>query len=301
MPSEPSSATNVTINTFKDSSVFSFDPFTPDPFNIELDASTGDMSYIAFDVGSIAVTEGVPTSQIQLNSVAFKIHDWRTTRNGINILYLADVPADWDEANITWNDAVAGYGAIGGPGAADLDPSKELWEGRLDFTAATVVEVTATSEPPYTDADMLGAIQADLSSGDGDVVFVMRGTLGANLYAAARENDENLPPPRLMIDYTVVGAELAGDFNDDDAVDAADYVVWRKNDGTNNELPNDGELGTPINSQHFDLWRANFGMTGGGSGGQAANSAIPEPTAFGMLAGALGTLACSSRRWRHTT
>jgi autotransporter-associated beta strand protein len=32
---------------------------------------------------------------------------------------------------------------------------------------------------------------------------------------------------------------LTGDYNSDGTVDAADYVVWRKNDGTTNSLPND--------------------------------------------------------------
>jgi hypothetical protein len=41
-------------------------------------------------------------------------------------------------------------------------------------------------------------------------------------------------------------AQLPGDFNNDGDVDAADYIVWRKNDGT--------EVG-------YDSWRANFGRT----------------------------------------
>jgi uncharacterized membrane protein len=40
-----------------------------------------------------------------------------------------------------------------------------------------------------------------------------------------------------------------GDYNNDGAVDAADYVVWRKNDGT---------------QAGFDLWRTRFGATAGG-------------------------------------
>jgi hypothetical protein len=40
---------------------------------------------------------------------------------------------------------------------------------------------------------------------------------------------------------------VAGDFNDDRMVDAADYVVWR-----------DGQ-GTPYNEDDYDAWRANFG------------------------------------------
>ena len=48
------------------------------------------------------------------------------------------------------------------------------------------------------------------------------------------------------VDYVVV-AGVAGDYNDDGTVDAADYVIWRKHQGTTNTLPNDptgGMIGT---------------------------------------------------------
>jgi hypothetical protein len=81
---------------------------------------------------------------------------------------------------------------------------------------------------------------------------------------------------------------LPGDFNGDGKVDAADYVTWRKNNGTNNALPNDGGLGTPITTAHYDLWTANFGETAG-SGGAAG--AVPEPSTMvslvGLVAGGL--------------
>ena len=45
-----------------------------------------------------------------------------------------------------------------------------------------------------------------------------------------------------------INVALAGDFNGDNVVDAADYVVWRKSGGSQSA---------------YDLWRANFGHTGG--------------------------------------
>jgi hypothetical protein len=68
---------------------------------------------------------------------------------------------------------------------------------------------------------------------------------------------------------------LAGDFNHDNVVDAADYVVWRNNNGSQEE---------------YDEWRANFGNTAG-SGAAAgvslsSGSSVPEPTSLflcGML------------------
>ena len=50
---------------------------------------------------------------------------------------------------------------------------------------------------------------------------------------------------------SVVGpANLAGDYNQNGTVDAADYVVWRNG------------LGTTYTQDHYDIWRANFGSDG---------------------------------------
>ena len=54
---------------------------------------------------------------------------------------------------------------------------------------------------------------------------------------------------------------LPGDFNEDGKVDAADYVVWRKNGGT---------------QEQFNPWRANFGNMAG-SGALIPSPAVPEP------------------------
>ena len=53
---------------------------------------------------------------------------------------------------------------------------------------------------------------------------------------------------------------LPGDFNLDGKVDAADYVVWRKNGGTLEE---------------FNLWRAHFGDTLGSGGGSGSHAQCP--------------------------
>ncbi len=54
-----------------------------------------------------------------------------------------------------------------------------------------------------------------------------------------------------------------GDFNSDGAVNAADYTVYRDNDGSGAALPNDNGLGTPIGAAHYTLWSTNYGATGG--------------------------------------
>ena len=74
------------------------------------------------------------------------------------------------------------------------------------------------------------------------------------------------------------------DYNGDGKVDAADYVLWRKNDGT---------------QSGYDAWRANFGQTAASGTGAttSANTAIPEPMSFLLLL--LAPASGSYRRRRH--
>jgi hypothetical protein len=77
---------------------------------------------------------------------------------------------------------------------------------------------------------------------------------------------------------------LAGDYNGDGSVDAADYTVWR-----------DG-LGTTYVESDYDVWKANFGATAGG-GAVLATAAVPEPGAV-VLIGIAAVAAWRSCRRR---
>jgi hypothetical protein len=70
-----------------------------------------------------------------------------------------------------------------------------------------------------------------------------------------------------------VSIVLPGDYNGDGAVDAADYVVWRKDPASFGGNP-DG----------YDTWRENFGTTvGGGAGSTVLTTlAVPEPKSFAI-------------------
>jgi hypothetical protein len=72
---------------------------------------------------------------------------------------------------------------------------------------------------------------------------------------------------------TLTGAPIPGppgDYNSDGTVDAADYVVWRKTDGT---------------QEGYGIWRSNFGATAGT--GSVGSGAIPEPATGVILIGTL--------------
>ena len=61
---------------------------------------------------------------------------------------------------------------------------------------------------------------------------------------------------------------FSGDFNGNGAIDAADYVVWRKNYGTQTS---------------YDAWRAHYGHPAGSGSGATTNAAVPEPATAVML------------------
>ncbi len=98
-------------------------------------------------------------------------------------------------------------------------------------------------------------------------------------------------------------ASLVGDYNGNGVVDTADYIVWRKNSGTSNVLPND-PIGGMIGSAQFDQWRAHFGQPpASGSGVSANNStdaAVPEPATLVLLMfAAAGWYLRRGRAYRH--
>jgi hypothetical protein len=100
----------------------------------------------------------------------------------------------------------------------------------------------------------------------------------------------------MLITSAVAG--LPGDFNDDGKVDAADYVTYRKNEGTTNPLPNDNGIGGTVGAAHYNLWTANFGEMAPGSGG-GAGAAVPEPSSIVLLVGvSLGIVGLGRRRGR---
>ena len=80
--------------------------------------------------------------------------------------------------------------------------------------------------------------------------------------------------------YADIGYPLAqrpGDYNDDSAVDAADYVLWRNSLGQMGaNLPADGNLNNRIDAGDFEFWRSRFGATRVSSVA-FSNPSIPEP------------------------
>jgi hypothetical protein len=74
-----------------------------------------------------------------------------------------------------------------------------------------------------------------------------------------------------------------GDYNADGLIDAADYVIWRKTNGSmTNLLANGDTSGTSalsINAADYAAWMKQYGNVGGG-GSTTSLAAAPEPSAW---------------------
>lgn len=90
---------------------------------------------------------------------------------------------------------------------------------------------------------------------------------------------------------------LAGDYNNNGKVDAADYVIWRDHLGTSFQLVNEVAGTTPgqVSQEDYAAWRSRFGNTLG-SAAVLQNTSVPEPGGLGIVL--YGILVLTLRRHR---
>jgi hypothetical protein len=207
-------------------------------------------------------------------------------------------------ASILANGILSGDGTLAGDvtNAGTITPGNALGAGAIHVAgnfsqdAAGTLSIAIGSPTVVPKLDVTGdiALGGKLIAGfvdhdgDGNIydpvlgdsfdVLDWSGTLGGAF------NSLQLPAldPDLMWNVSqlhttgVFSVALAGDFNLDGAVDAADYVYWRKTGG-------------PLSD--YITWRTNFGRSFSGGGSNANSPAAPEPVAVVLLsiAAALGT------------
>jgi hypothetical protein len=84
----------------------------------------------------------------------------------------------------------------------------------------------------------------------------------------------------LTFEVVPAATPVAGDFNEDGVVDAADFVVWRKNFNSMSDVGGGAE-DSAFTISGYEDWRANFGRAAAGTGASlvANSAAVPEPTA----------------------
>ncbi len=161
------------------------------------------------------------------------------------------------------------FGSVNGlqVGDGDIAPALDTLDGFIRGAEAWF-DVTDYLEGVRTGATDNGiAIQAN-GTADGWQIHAN----GSALEAAR---------PKLIV-YSAdlgIGGGLEGDFNDDNVVDGADFLTWQR------------QLGNGLTPADLDLWKANFGATGGGP----SAAAVPEPSAAIISMAALFGLGAAAR------
>lgn len=119
------------------------------------------------------------------------------------------------------------------------------------------------------------------------------------LFETGEAASGSLEAATAWVDAVVDQLVLEGDYNNDGAVDAADYSVWRNSLGGATGLAADGNGDLAIDHNDYLTWRANYGRVGVQNPlpmGPVANStAAPEPAAASLLVACLAALASHRR------
>ncbi len=176
------------------------------------------------------------------------------------------VAANWDSFQSSGD---AGSGWVATPGSSSVLTETNVEDSHL-FTSGNVID--------------LGAI---FTANGNTAGLTFEYTVAGEL--AARTGTISLGP----IPDAFEG--LVGDYNGDNVVDAADYVVWRNNVGTTGTLDND-LIGGTVGGAHYLQWKANYGATGSGGLAIAAQPVSEPATVVVLLAGLVGAAA-----WRGRT
>jgi hypothetical protein len=120
-------------------------------------------------------------------------------------------------------------------------------------------------------------------------------------YDQIEESDETNNVTQILVNLQVPEPTiLAGDYNRDGAVDAADYTVWRDTLGQNvlsqQGKGADGDASGTIRQADYEVWKAHFGEASGGG-----SVAVPEPTSvtFAMIALVVAGRLLNRGRARH--
>ncbi|MFO0790072.1 MAG: autotransporter-associated beta strand repeat-containing protein [Pirellulales bacterium] len=111
----------------------------------------------------------------------------------------------------------------------------------------------------------------------GGVAQTTPGTYGATGSGANFIFDEYFSGTGL-ITLAPANVGVAGDYNNNGVVDAADYVLWRNGGPLQNEVDNPGIL----DANDYAAWRARFGNTSGAGTGLGA-AGIPEPGTLSLI------------------
>lgn len=248
---------------------------------------------------SLNVMQGSHELQAQLtlgsNTDATTAANSRIDLNGV--LNLAGKTLNTSGAGVvSINNAVVGSGTIVNAGVLGTGGTTAM-VGNLTSTGTLAIDIGGTGANRFDawsitgNATVSGVLSVDAVDGftptGGQTFTVLTATnvnaAGLTLGGPDASLFNLITNSNSLVLQAIGGGGVAGDYNGNGVVDAADYVVWRNG-------------GSPDSSQAgYALWRTNFGRTSGG-GSIASAGAVPEPASVLLVSLAGFALAIAGRR-----
>jgi T5SS/PEP-CTERM-associated repeat protein len=203
---------------------------------------------------------------------------------------------------VDFDGLVSGPGAFFGPGTANFNggmapgasPAEVSFEGNVALADTNTLFIEIAGTTPGTEYDRLmiagnaslnGILDVSLidafvpTAGQQFAILTANNIVDNGLaLGGTAASSFSLLVSNTSVILQAIAPGVPGDYNQNGVVDAADYVVWRKTDGT---------------PAGYNTWRANFGRTVGTGAGASASASVPEPTTLVMLiVAAVGIRLC---------
>jgi hypothetical protein len=139
---------------------------------------------------------------------------------------------------------------------------------------------TETADGPWT-VIVAGLPPGDLAIGsEHSHAWLLPNVTDASVWVRVRQEnnvDDDYEDKSENSFSITAAASLTGDYNGNDAVDVADYTVWRNSLGQiETGLPADGNTNGRIDDGDYDVWKSHFAESLG-AGGAAV---VPEPSSI---------------------
>lgn len=209
----------------------------------------------------------LPNSEVGLSGAIVDPRTQGNSNNTINRIQLnAGVPSTFYFHVLTDNtarehDPTNRLRARGNAGGADIEANTYPQTAQLAFNG--IADIYTFRYDGFAGGDF---IKLQLN---GDPAPALGASFGGFLFDTTFEPDLTLAS--------------SGDYNDDNLVDAADFIVWRKTLGDMGFfLPADGHADHQINNLDYDLWAEKFGQTAAelSAGTGLPASVVSEGSAF---------------------
>jgi hypothetical protein len=213
---------------------------------------------------------------------------------------------DWTRRDLPTDRAVGSrpdmaYDQQGNVYAVYVSPGPGDGAGVLNYyTEGDLIIAGATKAAGYNDWTILHTDRRDFA---GEPFIDQQRLLQQGILSVfIQENNDAITgrtgTPLHVLEYNVtLSDQLAGDYNDDGIVDAADYTVWRDQLGQQVALRHETVTLGSVTSEDFDVWKGNFGASlnqvGSGSNGGLA---VPEPATCLLVAVLLASDLLRRRR-----